>query len=79
MKGWNHGYLGLLLIVLGIIFKWYWVIFVGAIIVIDEIIQIITGKQYGGFLHIIYVKTFYRIKFIRDFNIWLDKLFGKKI
>lgn len=77
MTGWNHGYLGILLLIIGIIFKIYWLIFLSAVIIVDEIIQIITKRQYSGFLHIIYVRTLYKIKLVRNFNIWLDKIFGK--
>jgi len=79
MKGWNHGYLGIALVVLGYFIEWYWLVFVGAIIVVDEVIQIVTGRQYGGLLHTLYVNTLYKIPIVKKFNIWMDKLFGKEL
>lgn len=76
-KGWNHGYLGLALLALGIWLGSWWFLVPGIILVVDEISQIIMKDQYGGLLHWIYVNTLYKIPLIQKFNIWLDGLFGK--
>ena len=81
LKQWNHGYLGIILLLLCIWLKgfWFWLCFIfGSILFIDELIQIFIFKnQYRGFIHWFYVNTLYKIKWIRDFNHWLDGVFGK--
>ena len=78
-KGWHHGYLGFALWLLGLMANWPIVSIIGFLIMFDELLQILTNNQYGGILHKIYVKTLYKIKFIRRFNEWLDRKFGKDI
>jgi hypothetical protein len=77
MRGWHHGYLGAILVIVGLYFELNWALIIGGIIVLDEVTQIVFG-QYGGFLHWAYIKTLYQIKIVRDFNFWLDSIFGKK-
>lgn len=79
-KQWHHGYLGFILLLVSALFKDKKVkrilIILGAIILIDEVYQWIVDDQYAGLLHWLYVNTLYKIDFIKDFNILLDKLFG---
>ena len=78
----NHGYWGILAIgisyFLEILWLKYLLIFFGIILVIDEIIQIILKRQHGGFIHNIYIMSLYKIPLIKKFNIWVDKILGKK-
>jgi len=81
-KEWHHGYLGIILLIIAFAVKlkaWlkYLLIFLAIVLLIDEVIQIVTDNQYGGILHNIYIATLYKIPFIKQFNIWLDGLFGK--
>jgi len=75
---WNHGYLGVILILIDAIWLHWWFLgIIGAILVIDEITQIFIFGQYGGLVHHLY-KRFYKVRWIRKLNEWLDKLCGKK-
>lgn len=80
---WNHGFLGIALLILCYFLKkrnwFFWICLIfGAILFVDEIYQVVTGDQYGGLIHWLYIKSgLYEVEWIRDFNIWLDKLFGK--
>lgn len=78
LKGWNHGYLGAVLIFVGVYFNLVWLIILGLTIVVDELYQIISKNQYGGILHWLYIKTLYKIPFVKRFGEWMDKLFGGK-
>jgi len=78
LKEWHHGYIGIVGLFFGILYLQYWLIFLSIVLIIDEIIQILTDNQYGGILHIIYIKTIYKISLIKKINLWLDKLFGKE-
>lgn len=77
-KGWHHGYLGALLVVIGIYFEIWWLITIGLVIVIDELYQVATKKQYSGPLHWLYVNTLYKLEIVKKINALFDKLFGKK-
>jgi len=75
---WNHGYLGIILLLIDVIgLHWWFVGIIGAILVIDEITQIFIFGQYGGLVHHLYSRL-YKFKWIRKLNEWLDRLFGKE-
>ena len=71
---WHHGYLGFAMIIFGAVFQIWWVLIVGSIIFLDEVSQIWLG-QHGGILHLVYIKTLYKIKIIRELNEFLDRVF----
>jgi len=78
LREWNHGYLGVILILIDAIWlNWWFVRIIGAILVLDEVTQIFIFGQYGGLVHHLY-KPLYKNKWIRKLNEWLDRLFGKR-
>jgi len=83
MVGWQHGYLGVIMMVAGYYIQLKWklcgrILFaIGAVLAVDEVYQIVSGNQYGGLVHWLYIKTLYRVEWIKEFNIWLDGVFGK--
>lgn len=80
---WQHGYLGLVILVIGLVFykkqskyRW-WFIGIGGFIVADELSQIFIFGQYGGLLHWLYIHTLYKIDIIQEFNYFIDGITGK--
>jgi len=76
-NGIHHGYIGILLLIIAAVFKINWLLIISVVLIIDELIQMITKNQYGGFIHWLYVNTLYKIPLIKKINIWFDKLLGK--
>jgi len=75
-KQWHHGYLGVILLIVWYFIPSYWLLIPAIVLIVDEILQILLFGQYGGLLHRLYVKTLYKIKWIKDFNDFLDRLFS---
>jgi hypothetical protein len=75
---WHHGYLGLFLVVLSMLFNKgktkNWILGIGLFIVADEITQIFIFGQYGGLLHWLY-SFIYKIGIVREINYFFDGLF----
>lgn len=73
---WNHEYLSIVLIPLGIWLDNWWIIGAGILVLVDGITQLIWCGQHGGLLHVIYINTLYKWKWVQDFNRWMDKIFS---
>jgi len=73
---WHHGYLGLILLILNILF-WHsiTIYIISGIIIIDEIMQIFIFGQYSGLLHYLYSFIYHKFEIVRKINKWFDNLF----
>ena len=86
--GFHHAYLGLLLILIGffmlfgelIVFSLV-TILLGLYLLLDDIYQHLRQRfdiNYHSPLHMLYVNTIARNKYVKILNKWVDKLMGRK-
>lgn len=75
-KDWNHGYLGIALLIAYIFYPSLWLLWPGIILVVDEIIQMFIG-QYNGLIHWIYIHTLYKFEWVRKFDTWFNEKFRR--
>ncbi len=88
MKGFHHGYLGLLILYIGFVMIWFadhWFCPVltgtaGLFIFIDDFYQHIKGRSHPDYkspLHRLYGLVYCRVKWLRRLNAFVDSIFGK--
>lgn len=83
LRAWHHGYLGILIIALGLWLHWpWWVIAKGATLLLDDLlqhtVQIITkNPNWQSPLKRLYGWVYARVPLVRRVNAWLDSLFGR--
>jgi hypothetical protein len=80
---WHHLYLGVVLIVVGLVVRrrwpraWKWVAGVGAYLVLDDAAQHFLGWPSPA--KWLYGQTLWRLAWVRDVNVWLDDLFAGRL
>ena len=85
-KGWHHGYMGAIIMILGLVSVFFInrnvsaVIFIiGTIIVFDDFFQHYmqaSDPEYHSPLHRLYVRM-PKPKWMIKLNVWIDKIFGR--
>ena len=83
-KEWNHEYLGWLMLGTGLPLYFFTemtktgsaLIAFGTLITIDGIYQLYAGQDKGP-MHTLYIRTVYKWGWVKSFNDFMDKLFGK--
>jgi hypothetical protein len=72
-RQWHHSYLGALLVGVGLLVgaRWCWLL--GAVLVLDDVIEHTTGV---GVLLWLYARTLWRLAWVRRLNAWLDARFA---
>lgn len=81
LNEWHHGYLGLLIVALGLTFGWpWWIVAKGVLIALDDIlqhtVQAITKTEWKSPMARLYAWVYKRSALVRRVNIWLDSLFA---
>jgi len=71
---WHHGYLGLVLILLGWGFGAWWLWAPGLVLVADDAAQHFLGVDPSP-IHQLYARYLWPLPFVRRLNRWLDGLF----
>ena len=78
-REWHHGYLGLLLVLLGVWLHASWLTVLGAVVVLDDTVQHIVEttmhRPWRSPLHRLYAATLWRLPLVQRLNRWLDGLF----
>ena len=85
-REWNHEFLGWLLLIVGAVLYFFtsWTVTgsaclsIGFILTVDGLYQLWKGQD-KGVLHELYISTIYKWEWVKKFNLWLDRLFGKEI
>ena len=68
-RQWHHSYLGALMIGVGLLVGARWCSVIGAVLVLDDVIEHTTGV---GVLLWLYGRTLWRIPAVQRLNRWLD-------
>ena len=75
LKEWHHGYLGLILFIIGCLINSLALVITGFALIVDDIIFHISGWSP---LHALYALIYHRSALVRAINAWFDRLFGRK-
>lgn len=79
-KQWHHAYLGAIIAGIAYALAWGWLMIVGLVIMLDDIVQHLVqetiNSEWKSPLAWAYSKVYPRVAWVRKLNTWLDSLFN---